>query len=69
MAMPPSVMSSLTFDSTSSMLDERKKSIFLTIQRNLRPQQGLRPGGPRCQDQAEAWRTPLRIDLAFSNDF
>ena len=60
----------VTFDSTSQMLDDRKRSIMLTI-----------GGGSydRTQDyflvardaktKAEAWRVALKIDLAFSNDF
>ena len=60
----------LTFDSTSSMLDERKKSIFLTIQAGTYDRNKDYALVARdAKTRAEAWRTPLRIDLAFSNDF
>lgn len=60
----------LTFDSRSPMLDERKRSKMLTL-----------AAGSYCRakdyvlvardakTKAWAWRSPLRIDLAFSNDF
>jgi uncharacterized protein (TIGR02687 family) len=68
--LPVSDELAITFDSTSPMLDERKRSAMLTL-----------AAGPfdRAKDyflvardaktKAEAWRTALRIDLAFSNDF
>ena len=60
----------VTFDSTSSMLDERKKSIFLTIQAGTYDRNKDYALVARdAKTKAEAWRTPLRIDLAFSNDF
>lgn len=67
---PVSNEQALTFDSGSPLLDERKKSAMLTL-----------AGGTydRAKDyflvardartKAEALRVPLRIDLAFSNDF
>jgi uncharacterized protein (TIGR02687 family) len=67
---PISDEQTVTFDSTSPMLDERKRSLMITL-----------AGGTydRSKDyflvardaktKAEAWRATLRIDLAFSNDF
>lgn len=61
---------SLTFDSSSQMLDERKRSLFLTV---------LAGDYDRNKDyfliardahtKVEVLRHPLRIDLAFTNDF
>lgn len=67
---PVSDEQSVTFDSASSMLDERKKSIFLTIQAGTYDRNKEYALVARdAKTKAEAWRTPLRIDLAFSNDF
>jgi uncharacterized protein (TIGR02687 family) len=60
----------LTFDSTSNLLDERKRSVFLTI----------RTGNyelHKCYDLVvrdaetnyEVLRHPVQVDLAFGNDF
>lgn len=67
---PVSDEQAVTFDSTSSMLDERKRSIFLTIQAGTYDRNKDYALVARdAKTKAEAWRTPLRIDLAFSNDF
>lgn len=67
---PVSDEQSVTFDSTSSMLDERKRSIFLTIQAGTYDRNKDHALVARdTKTKAEVWRTPLRIDLAFSNDF
>jgi uncharacterized protein (TIGR02687 family) len=67
---PVSDEQAVTFDSTSSMLDERKRSIFLTIQGGTYDRNKDYALVARdAKTKAEAWRTPLRIDLAFSNDF
>ena len=67
---PVSDEQAVTFDSTSSMLDERKRSIFLTIQAGSYDRNKDYALVARdAKTKAEAWRTPLRIDLAFSNDF
>lgn len=60
----------LTFDSSSQMLDERKRSLFLTV---------LAGDYDRNKDyyliardahtKVEVLRHPLRVDLAFTNDF
>jgi uncharacterized protein (TIGR02687 family) len=67
---PVSDEQTLTFDSASALMDERKRSVILTI---------LAGGYDRgrdyhlvCRDaatQVEVLRVPYRIDLAFSNDF
>lgn len=61
---------SLTFDSSSQMLDERKRSLFLTVlagdyDRNKDYFLIARD----VQTKVEVLRHPLRIDLAFTNDF
>ena len=60
----------VSFDSPSQLLDERKKSVILTIasgsyDRNKDYFLVARD----AKTKAEAWRTPMRIDLAFTNDF
>lgn len=61
---------SLTFDSSSQMLDERKRSLFLTVlageyDRN----KDFFLIARDAQTKVEVLRHPLRIDLAFTNDF
>jgi len=67
---PVSDEQAVTFDSASPMLDERKRSIMLTLaggsyDRNKDYFLVARD----AKTKAEAWRATLRIDLAFSNDF
>jgi uncharacterized protein (TIGR02687 family) len=67
---PVSDEQTLTFDSTSGLMDERKRSVILTV---------LAGSYDRthdyylvCRDastQVEVLRIPYKIDLAFSNDF
>jgi uncharacterized protein (TIGR02687 family) len=67
---PVSNEQTLTFDSASALMDERKRSVILTV---------LAGSYDRthdyylvCRDattQVEVLRIPHRIDLAFSNDF
>jgi hypothetical protein len=60
----------LTFDSTSPMLDERKRSLMLTLGAgNYDRAKDYFLVARDAKTKAEAWRVPLRIDLAFSNDF
>lgn len=60
----------LTFDSTSPMLDERKRSLMLTLSAgNYDRAKDYFLVARDAKTKAEAWRVPLRIDLAFSNDF
>jgi hypothetical protein len=60
----------LTFDSTSPMLDERKRSMMLTLTAGSYDRaKDYFLVARDAKTKAEAWRAPLRIDLAFSNDF
>lgn len=60
----------LTFDSTSSVLGERVKSIILTIRSGSYDRQKDYFFIARdAQTKVEVLRVPLKIDLAFSNDF
>ncbi|MDR6474631.1 uncharacterized protein (TIGR02687 family) [Paraburkholderia graminis] len=60
----------ITFDSTSPLLDERKRSVMLTIQGGSHDRTKEYFLVARdAKTKAEAWRVPVRIDLAFSNDF
>jgi hypothetical protein len=60
----------LTFDSTSPMLDERKRSMMLTLAAGSYDRtKDYFLSARDAKTKAEAWRAPLRIDLAFSNDF
>lgn len=60
----------LTFDSTSQMLDERKRSMMLTLAAGSYDRaKDYFLVARDAKTKAEAWRAPLRIDLAFSNDF
>lgn len=60
----------LTFDSTSSVLGERVKSIILTIRSgNYDRQKDYFFIARDAQTKVEVLRVPLKIDLAFSNDF
>ena len=60
----------ITFDSSSQLLEERKRSVLLTVlsgsyDRNKDYYLVVRDAGT----QVEVLRVPLKIDLAFSNDF
>ena len=60
----------LTFDSASQLLDERKRSVFLTIlsgsyDRNKDYYLTARDAATKV----EVLRNPLKVDLAFTNDF
>ena len=60
----------LTFDSSSPMLDERKRSMMLTLAAGSYDRtKDYFLVARDAKTKAEAWRAPLRIDLAFSNDF
>ena len=60
----------LTFDSASPMLDERKRSLMLTLGAgNYDRAKDYFLVARDAKTKAEAWRSALRIDLAFSNDF
>jgi hypothetical protein len=60
----------LTFDSTSPMLDERKRSVMLTLAAGSYDRtKDYFLVARDAKTKTEAWRAPLHIDLAFSNDF
>lgn len=60
----------LTFDSTSPLMEERKRSLMLTIQSgDYDRNKDYFLVARDAKTKAEAWRTTMRIDLAFSNDF
>ncbi|USX11083.1 BREX-1 system phosphatase PglZ type A [Paraburkholderia fungorum] len=67
---PVSDEQAITFDSASPLLDERKRSVMLTIQAGSHDRtKDYFLVARDAKTRAEAWRSPLRIDLAFSNDF
>lgn len=67
---PVSDEQAVTFDSASPLLDERKRSVMLTIQAGSHDRtKDYFLVARDAKTRAEAWRSPLRIDLAFSNDF
>ena len=60
----------LTFDSTSSVLAERMKSVILTLRSGQYDRhKDYHLVARDAQSKIEVLRMPLRIDLAFSNDF
>jgi uncharacterized protein (TIGR02687 family) len=60
----------LTFDSTSALMEERKRSLMLTIQSgDYDRNKDYFLVARDAKTKADAWRTTMRIDLAFSNDF
>ncbi|MEM5440123.1 BREX-1 system phosphatase PglZ type A [Paraburkholderia diazotrophica] len=67
---PVSDEQAITFDSPSPLLDERKRSVMLTIQAGSHDRtKDYFLVARDAKTKAEAWRVPVRIDLAFSNDF
>jgi uncharacterized protein (TIGR02687 family) len=61
---------SLTFDSSSQMLDERKRSLFVTVLAgNYDRNKDYFLIARDAHTKVEVLRHPLRIDLAFTNDF
>jgi hypothetical protein len=67
---PISDEQSITFDSTSKLLDERKRSVFLTVlagthDPNNRYDLVMRD----AVSKVEVLRLPVKVDLAFGNDF
>jgi uncharacterized protein (TIGR02687 family) len=60
----------LTFDSTSQLLDERKRSVFLTIlSGNYESHKRYDLVMRDAVTKVEVLRQPVQIDLAFGNDF
>jgi uncharacterized protein (TIGR02687 family) len=60
----------LTFDSTSNLLDERKRSVFLTIRTgNYELHKRYDLVMRDAETKFEVLRHPVQVDLAFGNDF
>jgi uncharacterized protein (TIGR02687 family) len=60
----------LTFDSTSKLLDERKRSVFLTIRTgNYESHKRYDLVMRDAVTKVEVLRHPVQVDLAFGNDF
>lgn len=67
---PVSDEQALTFDSSSPMIEERKRSVMLTIEAGSYDRaKDYYLVGRDAKTRAEALRVPLRIDLSFNNDF
>jgi len=67
---PISDEQAVTFDSASPMLDERKRSTMLTIQSGTYDRtKDYYLVARDAATKAEAWRSTVRVDLAFTNDF
>jgi len=67
---PVSDEQGLTFDSSSPMIEERKRSVMLTIEAGSYDRtRDYYLVGRDAKTKAEALRVPLRIDLSFNNDF
>lgn len=67
---PISDVQSLTFDSTSQLLDERKRSVFLTVLAGAHdPHKRYDLVMRDAVSKVEVLRLPIKVDLAFGNDF
>jgi hypothetical protein len=61
---------SVTFDSASNLMDERKRSIILTVKSGTYDKTKDHFLIARdVQTKVEVIRIPLKVDLAFANDF
>ncbi|MBG6075360.1 BREX-1 system phosphatase PglZ type A [Polaromonas sp. CG_9.11] len=61
---------SLTFDSISQLLDERKRSVYLTVQSGTHdPHKRYDLVMRDAATKVEVLRLPIKVDLAFGNDF
>ena len=61
---------SLTFDSTSQLLDERKRSVYLTVQSGTYdPHKRYDLVMRDAVTKVQVIRLPIKVDLAFGNDF
>ena len=61
---------SLTFDSDSDLMDSRKRTVMLTVRSgNYDRNKDYFLIARDAQTKVELMRLPLRVDLAFSNDF
>ncbi len=60
----------LTFDSTSQLMDDRKRSLMLTIQNGTYdPVKDYFLVARDAQSKIEVLRVPMKVNLAFANDF
>lgn len=60
----------LTFDSSSQLLDERKRSVFLTVLAGAHdPHKHYDLVMRDAVTKVEVLRLPIKVDLAFGNDF
>ncbi|MDB5823903.1 MAG: hypothetical protein JWR21_2607 [Herminiimonas sp.] len=67
---PISDEQSITFDSTSQLLDERKRSVFLTVLAGAHDAHKHYDLVMRdAVSKVEVLRLPVKVDLAFGNDF
>lgn len=67
---PISDVQSITFDSTSQLLDERKRSVFLTVLAGAHdPHKRYDLVMRDAVSNIEVLRLPIKVDLAFGNDF
>lgn len=67
---PISDVQTITFDSTSHMLDERKRSILLTVLAGAHdPAKRYDLVMRDAVSNIEVLRLPIKVDLAFGNDF
>ena len=61
---------SVTFDSASGLMDERKRSVMLTVRSGTYDKtKDYFLIGRDAKTNVEAVRIPLKVDLAFANDF
>ncbi|PHV04096.1 BREX-1 system phosphatase PglZ type A [Janthinobacterium sp. BJB412] len=67
---PISNVQSITFDSTSQLLDERKRSVLLTVLAGAHdPHKHYDLVMRDATSNVEVLRLPVKVDLAFGNDF
>ena len=67
---PISNVQSITFDSTSQLLDERKRSVMLTVLAGAHdPHKRYDLVMRDAVTNIEVLRLPIKVDLAFGNDF
>lgn len=67
---PISNVQSITFDSTSQLLDERKRSVLLTVLAGAHdPHKHYDLVMRDAISNVEVLRLPVKVDLAFGNDF
>ena len=67
---PISDETTVTFDSTSHLMDERKRSVMLTVKSGSYDKtRDYFLIARDAQTQVEALRIPVKVDLAFTNDF